>query len=45
VYVLHAATATGPVAVVEVDALALEDEGSHAILQSQRQYNTSEVEG
>ena len=30
--VLHASTATGPVAVVEVDALALEDEGSDAVL-------------
>ena len=30
--VLHAFTAAGPVAVVEVDALALEDEGAHAVL-------------
>ena len=29
---LHAATAAGPVAVVEVEAFALEDEGAYAIL-------------
>ena len=31
--VLHAPTAAGPVAVVEVDALALENEGADAVLQ------------
>lgn len=30
--VLHATTAAGPVAIVKVQAFALEDEGSHAIL-------------
>jgi hypothetical protein len=30
---VHAATAAGPVAVVEVEALALEDEGAHAVLE------------
>ena len=30
--VLHAPTAAGPVAVVEVEALALEDEGADAVL-------------
>lgn len=30
--VLHALGGAGPVAVVEVDAFALEDEGAHAIL-------------
>lgn len=30
--VLHALAATGPVAVVEVDALALENEGADAVL-------------
>jgi hypothetical protein len=32
--VLHSPAATGPVAVVEVDALALEDEGADAVLRS-----------
>jgi hypothetical protein len=31
--VLHSSAATGPVAVVEVDALALEDEGADAVLR------------
>ena len=30
--ILHSLAATGPVAVVEVDALALEDEGADAVL-------------
>jgi len=30
--VLHALGAAGPVAIVEVEALALQDEGAHAIL-------------
>lgn len=32
VYVLEASTAAGPVAVVEVEAFALEDEGADAVL-------------
>ena len=32
VYVLHALGASGPVAVVEVEAFALQDEGAYAIL-------------
>jgi hypothetical protein len=31
--VLHSSAATGPVAVVEVDALALQDEGADAVLE------------
>jgi hypothetical protein len=30
---VHAATAAGPVAVVEVEAFALEDEGADAVLE------------
>jgi len=33
--VLHPSTAAGPVAVVEVETLALEDEGAYAVLQIQ----------
>ena len=32
--ILHSLAATGPVAVVEVDALALEDEGADTVLRS-----------